>query len=389
MKVSDKDTIHSFANQTLLDGVTKLGYKSKVVPRNNGGHANHSCGFCYLGCKFGIKQGSDSCWLKDASQNGCQFMDQVHVEKILHEKGKAYGIICKNLRNGNMFTIKGPKKFIVSGGSLHTPVLLQKSGFQNKNIGSNLQLHPTALLLGDFGKNFNTKPYESSILTSVVNETEDLDGKYHGSRIETIMHAPYMEVALMKWNSSDETRKSLLKYNNYTAMVTLIRDTSTGNVTYDKAKPEALIVDYSMNAYVCHATLQAILCGSDILYIQGALEILTPQYGVPNFKSDKPKDERAIDDKDYVEWRKMASSTPLDNATMICGSAHQMGSCRISGKGPSYGAADTNGRLFECENIYIADASAMPTACGVNPMVTIMSIARKIALNISKELSQN
>ena len=63
-----------------------------------------------------------------------------------------------------------------------------------------------------------------------------------------------------------------------------------------------------------------------------------------------------------------------------------MSSCRISGKGPKYGACDNKGRLYECKNVYVADASAMPTASGANPMISTMSIARLIALGISKDL---
>ena len=79
-------------------------------------------------------------------------------------------------------------------------------------------------------------------------------------------------------------------------------------------------------------------------------------------------------------------SIPLSAEGPSYGSAHQMSSCRISGKGPSDGACDTRGRLYECGNIYVADASAMPTASGANPMISTMSIARRIALGIADDL---
>lgn len=386
MGASTDGITHSFANQTLLDGASKLGYKAKPVAQNNGQHPNHSCGFCYLGCKYGIKQGSVSCWLRDAATKGCQFMDQVQVEAIIHEKGKASGLLCKDVKSNVVFTITGPRKFVVSGGSLQTPILLQKSGFRNKHIGSNLKLHPVTVLLGDFGHENKTEPYKHPILTSVVTEVDDLDGKAHGAKIETILHAPYLEPVFIPWKSSDKLRQDLLRYNNLTSMLIITRDKGSGSVTFDPSRPDALVIDYSVSKYDRNALLQAILKCADILYIEGAKEIIHPHNWVDSFKSSKPKHERSINDKDFVKWRKIVASTPLDTFGTSYGSAHQMSSCRMSGKGPSYGAADERGRLFECKNVYVADASAMPTASGANPMISTMAIARYISLGIAKDL---
>jgi choline dehydrogenase-like flavoprotein len=58
--------------------------------------------------------------------------------------------------------------------------------------------------------------------------------------------------------------------------------------------------------------------------------------------------------------------------------AHQMGSCRM-GSDPSDSVADGRGELHDVEGVWIGDASAFPTAPGVNPMVSIMSLAHRTA----------
>lgn len=67
-------------------------------------------------------------------------------------------------------------------------------------------------------------------------------------------------------------------------------------------------------------------------------------------------------------------------------SAHQMGSCRMSAS-PKQGAVDPRGRLYGVKNVYISDGSVFPTASGVNPMITIYSVAYSIAQCLKEDLA--
>ena len=70
-----------------------------------------------------------------------------------------------------------------------------------------------------------------------------------------------------------------------------------------------------------------------------------------------------------------ASYGPNDVA---CFTAHQMGSCRM-GSDPATSVADGRGELHDTKGVWIGDASAFPTAPGVNPMISIMSLAHRTA----------
>jgi choline dehydrogenase-like flavoprotein len=61
--------------------------------------------------------------------------------------------------------------------------------------------------------------------------------------------------------------------------------------------------------------------------------------------------------------------------------AHQMGSCRM-GSDPSDSVADGRGELHDVGGVWIGDGSAFPTAPGVNPMISIMSLAHRTAAHI-------
>lgn len=52
------------------------------------------------------------------------------------------------------------------------------------------------------------------------------------------------------------------------------------------------------------------------------------------------------------------------------------------GTSPKTSAVKPNGEAWDVENLYVADASVFPTALGVNPMVTIQSIALHVSRSI-------
>uniref|UniRef100_Q9P8D7 Long-chain-alcohol oxidase n=1 Tax=[Candida] cloacae TaxID=94006 RepID=Q9P8D7_9ASCO len=389
MGASNENIDHSGANSVILEGSKKLGYPHRAVEQNNGGKI-HDCGMCHLGCRFGIKQGSVNCWFRGPSENGSKFMQQVLVDKILQRDGKAVGVLCRDVVTGVKFKITGPKKIVVFWWFFANSGFVTKSGFKNKHIGANLKLHPVSLTLGDFGNNVDFEAYRKPIMTSICNKVEDLDGKAHGTRIEAMLNAPYGVAPFFPWKSGAESRKDLLRYKQTVPILLLSRDTTSGSVTYDKQKPDALVIDYLLNKFDRNSILQGFLIASDLLYIEGASrDHVTYKLGYQWFKSSKPKHARSIEDEDYVNWRAKVAKIPFDSYGSPYGSAHQMSTCRMSGKGPGYGACDTKGKLFECSNVYVADASTLPTASGANPMVSTMSFARHVSLGIVKELQQS
>ena len=62
-------------------------------------------------------------------------------------------------------------------------------------------------------------------------------------------------------------------------------------------------------------------------------------------------------------------------------SAHQMCSAKL-GSDPQTSVGNPDGELHDTTGVWLADASGMPCCSGVNPMVSVMALARRTAMNM-------
>lgn len=72
-------------------------------------------------------------------------------------------------------------------------------------------------------------------------------------------------------------------------------------------------------------------------------------------------------------------------AIPIAGVAHQAGTCRF-GTDPASSVADVDCRAHEIDNLYLADASIFPSIGAVNPALTVMANALRVADHLAERL---
>ncbi|KAF9172938.1 hypothetical protein BGX21_002424 [Mortierella sp. AD011] len=370
--ISDKHLTHNKANSILLEGCHKLGYPAKNIPQNTGGHA-HACGWCGFGCRFGEKQGTMMTFLHDAKLNGAQFMQDTFIERVLIEKGRAVGVVGH--QNGRKVTVKA-NKVVVSAGSIHSPALLQRSGLKNKNIGKNLFLHPVSYAFGRFDEKINC--YEGSIMTALTTVAENVDGKGYGAKIEVPSHHPALNSVFVKWKNAVDHKSRMLDINNIVPLIVLTRDRDGGSIHCgDDGLPR---IDYSVSKHDHVSLTEGIDRSLRILVAAGAKAVWTSQRGTEEFKVNP---ELGQSDPAFEKYIKQVRSIGFGPGIAQVGSAHQMGTCRM-GSNPSNSVIKPTGETWEIKGLYVADASAFPTASGVNPMLTTYSISHSIAQFIKK-----
>jgi len=86
--------------------------------------------------------------------------------------------------------------------------------------------------------------------------------------------------------------------------------------------------------------------------------------------------------------RREADLEPLRGRTLrpsdfsMCYAVHLFGGAAMGGS-PEAGVCDESGAVFGVRGLYVVDAASLPTATGVNPQITIMANALRIATEIT------
>ncbi|KAI8883540.1 long-chain fatty alcohol dehydrogenase [Backusella circina FSU 941] len=366
---------HNGSNQVLVDGCKKLGYPIADIPQNTGGKA-HSCNFCYAGCKGGIKNGTMNTWLRDAYQHNAKFMDKTKVTRVLIKNGKVTGVECLPNLSDKTIQIQADQ-VVVSAGSLQSPGVLLRSGLKNKHIGHHLRLHPCALAFGYFDRPISTS--QGSIMTAVSNVVENVDNEGYGAKLEVPLLHPGSFSSVLPWRGAAHHKDLMMRYDHCAPILILTRDKdSTGVVRYDDK--QNFVVDWNLSSHDRQSMLAGIERSCNILAAAGAREIHTGQFGVEPFYFEQGEEPRA-DHPRFLAWKEGVRKygLPQDGSGVFC--AHQMGTCRM-GISPKVSVAKPTGETWEVKNLYVADASLLPTATGVNPMVTTEAVCLHVADSI-------
>ncbi|KAL2827599.1 hypothetical protein BDW59DRAFT_56234 [Aspergillus cavernicola] len=400
MGVSAECTNHNKANRMILEGARKLGYAAKAVPQNTGG-TTHYCGHCTLGCHSGGKKGPIESFLVDAANANATFIEGFNVERVLFSKKKAgrvaSGVLGTWVSRDAHFGVSGvgavkrkviirARKVIVSCGSLHSPLLLLRSGIKNSNIGRNLYLHPVAISTAVFDEAI--RPWEGACLTTVMNEFENIDGQGHGFKLECVSMLPAAILPIFTWRDGLDFKLQVAKLSHSAGFITLIRDRDSGRV-YADPNDGRVRIDYSVSAFDRHHMVEALITSAKISYISGAKEIHTSYRDMPPFirpAEDTGDSPLGINSPALQAWvDDLRRKAPKTSDKVMWASAHQMGSCRM-GTSSRYSVVDTEGQVWGTKGLYVVDASIFPSASGVNPMITNMGIADYLSRNIAKTM---
>ncbi|MCX7677926.1 MAG: GMC family oxidoreductase [Spirochaetes bacterium] len=344
-------------------GAEKLGLHVKPL-RHNAKNC-HGCGTCQFGCLEGAKQSMDMTYIPLAEKFGAKIFTHCRGERIIIDKGTVQGvtgsIINPSTKKRQWRFHINSKVVVVACGALITPALLHTNGLRNKNIGKHLSIHPAGRVVALM--NEKVEGWKGVSQGVYIDDFE-----HEGIMLEGIFLHPSLMLPTLP-GIGMRHKELAARYPYLAAFGFMIHDSSTGAVRRLPGT-KRIIATYPIKKIDIEKFKRAIAYTAQIFFAAGAKQVFTPIATMPILST--PHD---------IEIMLHHRVKPNQMEIMAF---HPLCSCRI-GKTEKLGAIRNNGESFEVKNLYVSDASIIPTSLGVNPQLTIMAFATMIAEHIARK----
>lgn len=319
--------------EKFCEGMDRLGHKWKYLRRGMGDCAigrGNDCVGCLGGCYRDSKQSSLVSSIQPAEKEGLEIRIDFEVGRIAHH---ADHVQVFGKEKGVNTEIKA-KKVILCGGSFGTTKMMLASGFKEKlpALGKGFCQHPQYMLFGLFDEPMDA--WKGSFQTVA---SADPDFRKRGFKLENVFAGPVSTAFLYKTYGKDHHR--LMRQYRYTnSLETAIRDEPEGGeMSLDKKGN--LLVHKTLTDQDNRRREDGLNTIRDILRAQGAKEIIESPF--------------------YF-------------------GLHLMGGCSI-GTDAKGSVVDPEFRVHGHPNLYIVDTSVYPSAPGINPSLTAMTLSLKLS----------
>jgi long-chain-alcohol oxidase len=368
--VNSENSMPSLRDERFREGLAKLGWDSQVMQRNVQGCSEEICGHCHYGCQIGAKQTTTKTWLQDAYEKGARIVVNAPVEKVLIEGGEAKGIEAKTA-DGHRLTVRA-RAVAAAAGALNTPALLVRSGLDNPNVGKNLMIHPVLLVWAMFEEEI--LPWTGVFGSTFCDEFLDMGEGYGVKYMHASAHPSDLAV-FAPWRGASDHAELMqsLRYTGGFGILQRAREAGEVAVGDDGlATPIWHLSDFDRE--IMRKGLDGI---AQILEAGGARRMYTSHAGWVSYDPGNGGREQMLKAADDYGW---------GPAQVTLGSFHLMGTAHMSGNRES-SVCDSTGEAWDARNLFVVDGAVLPTALGVNPMVTIEAAAHKIARGMAAKLT--
>ena len=306
-------------------------------------------GFCQAGCTTGAKASMDVTYIPLAVHHGAEVRDGCFVTRIETDKtNRVTGVVY--VRDG-MEQRQPCRSLFLCAGAIETPRLLLLNNLANSSgqVGRNFMAHTGVQVWGRFDE--DVRPYKGIPGSLISEDTHrpqknfgaDFSGGYLLQSIGVMPVTYASQVARGRGLWGAELREHMRGYN-HTAGINILGDC----LPYE------------------HNYLEL----SDELDVRG---LPKPRVHFTNGENE----QRLTAHADKL-MREIWTEAGAHDIWTFQRNAHTIGTCRM-GDDATSNVVNAEGRSFDIPNLYISDNSIFPSALSVNPALTIMALALRIA----------
>ena len=349
--------------QLLREGAEALNARHAPLRRNAGGC--HQCSSCPSGCRLDAKRAVHVSYLPRAVAAGARVRAGVDVRRITFEGERATGLDCLARVNGRAvpYAVSARRAVVVAGGAFGTPELLLRSGLRSPGgqLGRNLRIHPACWVGARFDE--EVRGWDGVMQSYGVTEWEPRG---------ILLEATFTPLAFgAQWlpGTGRAHQERVRAYDHIASTGVHLSDRSSGRVGL--AGDGSLRVSYKLTGEDARRLVFGIARAADLFYAAGAREVYPQIAGIATIPKNRIPE--------------LESSPPSASALRL-EAFHPMGTARMDAS-PDRGVVATDGEVYGASGLYVADGSLLPSSLGVNPMMTIIAMASRVARQMADRLA--
>jgi choline dehydrogenase-like flavoprotein len=322
-------------------GAAALGWSHGYLRRNARGCVGS--GVCAFGCPTSAKQHTGITYVPRARAAGAQILTGADVRRIV--PGGGVHTVEARL-DGTRLTVAAPT-VVVATGTIHTPLLLARSGLgaASGQLGRNLSLHPATAAF--------------ALMDEVVDMARGVPQSIYvdefsaqGIIFEGVAGPPAYAAASLPL-SGERHAAAMAAYPRLAQLGLMVSDSSRGHVRGVGGRP---LVRYDLDA-------------ADLERFRGGLERIRELF------------EAAGAREVYLPLPPGVEPVAARSRDLKLMGFHPLGTARAHAD-PGRGVVDGDLQLHGVPGIHVADGSVVPSSLGVNPQLTIMALATRLAFGL-------
>jgi choline dehydrogenase-like flavoprotein len=360
-------------NRLFLEGCRKLGYHVEQFPINTKGCRGSS--LCNLGCPNQAKQGTDRVQLPQAEAEGVEVITNCRVTEIGERLCTAVvsdpGYGEPSRWEPGEYRVKARVIVLCAGGVVNSPALMLRAGYGDElpMLGRSITLHPALILVGEHGEPIsNFHGFPKSYYSDEFMQSEKF-------LLEVCMYFPFVTAKNLIGFGAEHS-ELMRAFPRLQMILVLALDPALreNRVTLDADGDP--VVDYTLTPSVLDALHASMLASTRVFFAAGAKRVHAP--AGTSFFIDAA-------DKDRIE--ELIPRANVKPGKISITSAHLMGGCAM-GRDASDSVTDDWGKVHGIPWLFIADSSLFPQCSEVNPYVTVMALADRVAEGIRKNAGE-
>jgi choline dehydrogenase-like flavoprotein len=365
-------------NRLFAEGCRRLGFDAHQFPVNLRGCRGSS--LCNLGCPNQAKQGTNRVQLPKAESLGVEVITRCEVLRIealrIGDKQLTVRVSAKPEGAKGEPSAWEPgdyeiaaKIIVLSAGSINTPALMLRSGLGKTlpRLGHGFTSHPAFIMVAEHSRNItNAVGHPKSFYLDQFAESDHYV-------LETCMYFPFITAKSLAGFGADHSRFMYAFPRLQMILVLACDDIDEHNrITIDaQGRP---VVHYRFTPQVVRGLVRGAIASARIFFAAGAERCHMPV----------SSGSTVVEAEDANRLEEIAQESRFVPGKLPVSAAHLQGGCAM-GRTPADSVTDAFGRVHGVPGLYVADASLFPNSLEINPYLTIMALADRVAETIRKD----